>query len=159
MQLENTPLVKDHTQQQLIDLAWQLLAEARKLPTKTDYSYIVFPMAKAYEGYLKDWLLVFGLISKEVWASRRFRIGRALNPDVPPPQRDEWWLYDDVTRVCGEDTAHQLWTCWLEGRNHVFHYFPEDTRGLTLAEAEHNLEMLSNTITKAISCLVKSKSQ
>lgn len=159
MQLDNQQLVTDEWQQTLINQAWELLAneESRPQADRADYGFVVFPIAKAYEGYVKCWLLDMGLISKEVWASKRFRLGRALNPDVPENQRDEWWLFDDVTRACGTAIARQFWTSWLEGRNHIFHFFPDSEKALTLPEARKIVEMLVDTIRQAQACLLESK--
>ncbi|KUK79482.1 MAG: hypothetical protein XD95_0351, partial [Microgenomates bacterium 39_7] len=55
-----------------------------------DYSFIVFPMSKAYEGFLKKLFFDMKLISQETYEGHRFRIGRALNPDVSPNQRDQY---------------------------------------------------------------------
>lgn len=118
-----------------------------------DYSFIVFPMAKAYEGFIKMFLLEMGLIPREVFESRRFRIGRALNPDLSHYQQDERWLFDDVARSCSRDRALQIWQTWLECRNHVFHFFPQDERGLTLLQAERKLKMLVETMVLTWACV------
>lgn len=143
----------DHWQQQQLRLAFSLWQ--REQQTKThfvDYSYIVFPMAKAYEGFLKRYLLDLGLISTEVYRSKRFRIGRALNPDVRMTQRDEFWLYDEVADVCGPIIAREIWDAWLTCRNRVFHYFPDRESGLSLEQAGHYLRIIFEIMQKAISC-------
>lgn len=130
-------------QQEALELSHQLYQ--RELNTQTrfpDYSFIVFPAAKAYEGFLKDLLFKLHLIDKPTYESRRFRIGRALNPDIHNGRRDEQWLYDDVTRQFGKDIARQLWETWLECRNHIFHYFPHQENQLTLIQAKHRLDII-----------------
>ena len=118
----------------------------------TDYSFIVFPMAKAYEGFLKQYFLDLGLISESTYFSRRFRIGRALNPDVQENQRDKWWLYDDVARQCGAGTAQTMWTTWLESRNRIFHFFPKKHQRVTLAQAGQHLATIAESMRQAITC-------
>lgn len=143
----------DYWQQQQVRLAFSLWQ--REKATKThfvDYSYIVFPMAKAYEGFLKQYLLDLKLITPEVFRSKRFRIGRALNPDVKQSQRDEWWLYDEVEEVCGRVVAREIWDAWLTCRNRVFHYFPDRESGLSLEQAGHYLRILFEVMEKALSC-------
>ena len=45
-----------------------------------DYSFVVFPTAKAYEGFLKKMFFDLGFITEEDYRGKRFRIGKALNP-------------------------------------------------------------------------------
>lgn len=117
-----------------------------------DYSFIVFPMAKAYEGFLKKFFLDLRLISIETYEGRRFRIGRALNPDVSYNQRDKYWIYDDVSRYCTERVARQLWDAWLNCRNRVFHFFPKDQGLLSLTEAKRKIEELNLAMREAVAC-------
>jgi hypothetical protein len=48
----------------------------------SDYSFVVFPMAKAYEGFLKKFFLDMGFISEGDYLGTHFRIGKALNPHL-----------------------------------------------------------------------------
>lgn len=120
-----------------------------------DYSFLVFTAGKAYEGFLKYYLLKFGLISQELYNSRRLRIGRVLNPDVKLSQRDEYWLYDDLVRVCTPSLAKQIWLAWLECRNKIFHYFPDKPTELSLTEAAARIEQITAAIEAAVSCQTK----
>ncbi len=117
-----------------------------------DYSFVVFPMAKAYEGFLKKFFLDLKLISNETYEGRRFRIGRALNPDVSQNQRDKYWIYDDISRYCSEKVARQLWDAWLHCRNRVFHFFPKDQGVISLAEAKNKVQEINQAMRIAISC-------
>jgi len=119
-----------------------------------DYSFIVFLMSKAYEGFLKYFLLKTGLINEATFNDRKFRIGRALNPDVSSRQKNEYWLYDDVEHYCSEEVARQLWDTWLECRNRVFHYFPGQRQTLTLIEAKEYLMRIRTTMYEAVTCQV-----
>ena len=114
-----------------------------------DYSFVLFPIAKAYEGFLKDFLFKLGLLSAHQYQGNHFRIGRALNPDLPERYRDEWWLYDDMTKVCGQQLAREIWNGWLEGRNHVFHYFTKDPIFQSLPEIRKKIAMLANIMQQA----------
>lgn len=118
-----------------------------------DYSYIVFPMAKAYEGFLKKYFFDQGLIDKRTYFGKRFRVGRALNPDVRQQQRDRYWIFDDVVRFCGESMARELWETWLECRNRVFHFFPDEVGKLSLSQVENKLEKMATAMKNAVSCL------
>ncbi|PIR61843.1 MAG: hypothetical protein COY81_03425 [Candidatus Pacebacteria bacterium CG_4_10_14_0_8_um_filter_43_12] len=143
-------------QQKLLELSIVLYERERQLASQlTDYSFIIFPVAKAYEGFLKQYLLQIELISQTTFEGRRFRIGRSLNPDVRYDQRDQYWLYDDVARLCGEKLAHDLWEAWLSCRNRIFHYFPLHNVTLTLAEVGDKLGLLDVTMDQAFNCQVK----
>src|SRR5476651_572464 len=89
-------------QKELVRTSLELLSrEERTQSNFADYSFIVFPMAKAYEGFLKDFFYKVGLITEQTYNDKRFRIGKAINPDINPSHRDEEWLYDGIVRMCG----------------------------------------------------------
>ncbi len=117
-----------------------------------DYSFIVFPMAKAYEGFLKRYLHRVGLISQEVYESNRFRIGRALNPDLNNHYQDEHWYYDDIEQVCGKEVGREMWNTWLTCRNRVFHYFPKKDHFLSKEKAQQYLVMMMDSMDHLINC-------
>lgn len=143
-------------QQQLFKVSVGLIdretASSSQLP---DHSYVVFSAAKAYEGFLKQYFYDLELIDEKTYKGRRFRIGRAINPDVRTDHRDEYWLYDDVSVSCGEGVARELWETWLLCRNRVFHYFPEKTEPLSLSTAEEYIEKLADAMQSAIECQSK----
>ncbi len=141
-------------QRQLVDTTSKLIKQQENNNDYfVDYSFIVFPMAKAYEGFLKKFFLDLRLISVETYEGRRFRIGRALNPDVSYNQRDKYWIYDDVSRYCNGNVARQLWDAWLHCRNRVFHFFPKDQGLLSLADAKSKVEELNLAMREAVACL------
>lgn len=112
-----------------------------------DYSFVVFPAAKAYEGFLKKIFLDLGLISKKDFFGKRFRIGKALNPNLPPKYQDQSWVYDDLTRFCkGEDLPRDLWRTWKLSRNLVFHWFPKEKRALSFLEAQERIGLVISSI-------------
>ncbi len=117
-----------------------------------DYSFVIFPLAKTYEGFLKKLLLELRLISEEAYYSKRFRIGRALNPDVHMDQRDRFWLFDDIVRTCGQEHAQQIWETWLECRNRVFHAFPKNESLCSLEKANDCVRILVETMQDTMSC-------
>ncbi len=122
-----------------------------------DYSVVVFPFAKAYEGFLKDLFLSSNLITPEEYASRRFRIGRALNPELDRRFRRRDSIYDRLTNYCGHSNlANELWEVWKKGRNGTFHYFPRSEQFLNLEAAQKIiLEMLAVMAKSLGECRVK----
>lgn len=117
------------------------------------YSFVVFPLAKAYEGFLKYYLREMNLLSNTLYSDKKFRVGRAINPDVSLSHRNEWWLYDDVERLCSRTIARSLWNTWLECRNKMFHFYFDDETLLPLDVAEKKLMQLSRTMEEAMKCL------
>ena len=133
-------------QQDLVETSFVLSEKKTELGELNDFSFIIFPMAKAYEGFLKKMLYDLKLITESTYFSRRFRIGRALNPDINYNQRDAWWLYDDIARELGEDLARELWEAWLKCRNRVFHFFPNGKQQITWEEAATRLKMMQDVM-------------
>ena len=144
-------------QQTSVQISLSLSKQASLNPIFEDFSYIFFPMARAYEGFLKKYLFEQGLISEHVYHGKRFRIGRSLNPDVHMNQRDQYWLFDDVSALCGKDTARQIWETWLQCRNRVFHYFVKDPRQLSLQQANEYQQLMIQTMDDTFHCLINSK--
>jgi len=132
----------DLHQQELVDVSFSLLNKKALLTDLKDFSFLVFPTSKAYEGFLKKVFYDLNLINKEIYQGRRFRIGRAFNPDVRSYQRDEDWLYDNIELKFGREVARQLWETWLQCRNRVFHYFTTEKQALNFDEAMQKINMI-----------------
>lgn len=146
---KNLPLI----QQKMIRQSLELLEREKRLATTwSDYSFILFPMAKAYEGFIKEFFYRRGLISHQTYIGRKFRVGRSLNPDISQHHQDEWWLYDDLSKQCGVGVARKLWDAWIECRNHVFHYFPQQQAEYSLVEIEKKIHLLIDVMTYASEC-------
>lgn len=107
-----------------------------------DYAFVIFPAAKAYEGFLKKVFLDLGFISEEEYFGRRFRVGKALNPQLDKCIRHES-VYDKLVDYCNDSrVADQLWKTWKQSRNLVFHWFPKEKNAINLKEAGERLEMI-----------------
>lgn len=135
----------------------QLLEHVRSLDSEkdlpvSDYSFVVFPMAKAYEGFLKLYFRRHNLLNEKHFQSRHFRIGRSFNPDLPRKFKDDVWLFDDVANLCGPDLARRMWEVWVDGRNHLFHFFPDGKYQLTLSEAEVLVNRFLKLMEEALTC-------
>jgi hypothetical protein len=138
----------DKDLQELLRESEFLISEVGKWKeTFRDYSFVVFPAAKAYEGFLKKILLDMHLISKEDYYGKHFRIGKSLNPTLEPKYRDEGWVYKRLSDFChGEKLPQKLWETWRLSRNLVFHWFPREVNALTLAQAKGRYIMILSAI-------------
>ena len=115
-----------------------------------DYSFVVFPAAKAYEGFLKKLFWDLKFITEDDYSGKRFRIGKALNPTLPKEIRNEHWVYKKVTDYCqGRELADKLWDTWRVSRNLVFHWFPNEKNAITLGEAEERVNLVIEAIDQA----------
>lgn len=144
--LEQLPVWQhlDFTQQSLIKQSFSLLSWIKtKKFSCFDYSFIVMPAAKAYEGFLKKVFFDLGLINIKDYSEEYFRIGKALNPALQQHKflRHEC-LYGPIQKKCGAHTADLLWQAWKNCRNRLFHYFNQEKQAFTLEEAERRLNQL-----------------
>lgn len=115
----------------------EMLLEHSNLLKKnvSDYSFLVFPFSKAYEGFLKKFFLDIGLIKQDEYYSDEIRIGRLLNPGYM--KKNGGGLYFSLCKheKGGQELSDVLWGVWKKGRNEVFHYFPHNFKKLTYEEA------------------------
>lgn len=115
-----------------------------------DYAFVVFPMAKAYEGFLKKLFFDLRFINKQQYVGDRFRIGKALNPHLP--KRYQWdWVFDRLVKYCNQqDLPLRLWETWKRARNRIFHFFPDHHEFISLNEAKDMLELIEETMNLAL---------
>ena len=115
-----------------------------------DYSFVVFPMSKAFEGFLKKLFFDLGLINTRQYHGDRFRVGKSLNPHLP--KRYQWdWVYTGLIDRCkGETLPLQLWEMWKKGRNRIFHFFPSHHEFISLNEAKSLIEEIARTMEAAL---------
>ena len=110
----------------------------------TDFSYMVFPFAKLYEGFLKQLLLDLNIISESEYYSDRFRIGKALSPTFEKHYRRS--AFGQIKKRYGEELALRFWNTWKEARNLVFHYFPHNYRSLSADQAKALINEIIQTM-------------
>lgn len=138
--------------QRQLDMDGQLLITDRmKHPNEhvSDYSYVVFPFAKLYEGFLKQLFKDIGAITERDYQSDHFRIGKALSPNLARllgPRSVYAW----IARRYSSELAISLWTTWREGRNLIFHYFPHNIRRLTWTEAQQTVTTIVHAMEDAV---------
>jgi hypothetical protein len=146
----------DENGKRLVQLSIALYErEVRMQSPLESYSFLVFPMAKAFEGFIKLYLKKMGLLNRSDYNDSKFRIGRALNPDISEQQKNEWWLYDDVARQCGEKVARNLWDSWIQCRNRVFHYYFNQETEMSFDQARKKLEQMAKAMEEAMACELK----
>lgn len=115
-----------------------------------DFSFIVFPAAKAYEGFLKKFFLDMGFITKEDYFGNRFRVGKALNPSLDRERYKGESVYDQIIESCqGQELANKLWETWKQSRNLIFHWFPDEKHAPTINEARDRYKMVIEAIDAA----------
>ena len=128
-----------------LELILNRLGEADHI---NDYSFLVAPAAKCYEGYLKDFFLKIGIMTKTEYAGERYRVGKTLNPSL---RYTKFSVYRKLTDIHekGEGLAEILWDAWKYGRNEIFHYFPQNLKKLTREEAEERIQKILDAIVKS----------
>jgi len=114
----------------------------------SDYSFLVSPVAKLYEGFLKDFFLKIKIISDNDYESDRFRVGKTLNPSL---RYKRFSVFQKLANYHdkGEELAEILWDAWKFGRNEIFHYFPGNYKNLNKEEAEERISLLLRAIIQA----------
>ncbi len=115
----------------------------------TDYSYLVFPYAKLYEGFLKQLFRDTHIIREEDYWSDHFRLGKALSPTMSGRLGDRS-AYRMIASRFGKGLAEDLWRTWKEGRNQVFHYFPHNYKALSKDQAKAIVSNIIDVMEKAV---------
>jgi len=114
-----------------------------------DYSFVVFPFAKAYEGFLKQAFLDKQYITHKDFVSKFFRIGRVISPNLVRRNGDRS-VYKKICDNFACELGDSIWHAWKFSRNEVFHYFPHNLRSLTLEEADERIMSILNTMDEVI---------
>lgn len=120
-----------------------------------DYSFILFGVAKCFEGFLKKLFLKKGYINQEEFLSTRYRIGKVLNPALEEKFRNES-VYDNIREETGNsELVELLWETWKFNRNRIFHYFPNKIDYLTIGECEEKINNTVNVMEETLKTLLK----
>ena len=135
---------------------WRLARQGVLDGQISDYSFLVAPFAKAYEGFLKKFFLQLNLISRDDYYDDHFRVGKVLNPNL---RRYRFSVYRALEKLelNEQAVAPPLWQAWKKGRNLVFHYFPHNLQRLTLSQAESRINLILTAINLAQEVLDKRK--
>lgn len=119
-----------------------------------DYSFLVFPFAKAYEGFLKQLFLDVNFISHLDYISDHFRLGKFLSPHLIARLGDRS-LYTKIVDATNHSLAEEIWGMWKIGRNEVLHYYPHNIKRLKLEEAEEIRTNFLKTMEHVFNALYK----
>ncbi|MFA5136591.1 MAG: hypothetical protein WC489_04315 [Patescibacteria group bacterium] len=113
-----------------------------------DYSFLIFPFAKTYEGFLKQLFKDVKFISHLDYISDHLRLGKLLSPHLEQ-KLGERSLYKKIAVNGSEGLARRIWQAWKLGRNEVFHYFPHNIKAVSFQEAEIIINELLATMEEA----------
>lgn len=119
-----------------------------------DYSFVIFPYAKAYEGFLKQLFLDVKFINHLDYISTHLRLGKLLSPNLVTKLGDRS-LYLRIAQTSSEDTAKKIWDTWKLGRNEIFHYFPHNLKSVNFEEAQTMITTIIETMELAYRELYK----
>jgi len=117
-----------------------------------DYSFVVFPFAKAYEGFLKQLFKDINFISHLDYISDHLRLGKLLSPNLIN-RLGEKSLYKKILQKTTKEFADKIWQMWKIGRNQVFHYYPHNLKALSFEEAESLVNQMIETMEEAFNKL------
>lgn len=110
-----------------------------------DYSFLVFPYAKAYEGFLKQAFLDVKYISHLDYISDHFRLGKMLSPFLSKRLGDRS-LHTKLSEHISVEFADQVWHTWKLHRNEIFHYYPHNVKAITFSEANAIIRTIMKTM-------------
>jgi len=113
-----------------------------------DYSFLVFPFAKTYEGFLKQLFLDVGFITHMDYISDHFRVGKYLSPNMMHRLKEKS-VFASIRNQTTEDLAKKIWQVWKDGRNEVIHYYPHNLKRISYAQAISMDEDILQTMVRA----------
>ncbi len=117
-----------------------------------DYSFLIFPYAKAYEGFLKELFKDIDFISHLDYISDHLRLGKLMSPNLAG-RLGERSLYKKIGEKASVELADKIWQTWKGGRNQIFHYFPHNLKAVSFDEAEKIITQIVSTMEEAYSTL------
>ncbi len=110
-----------------------------------DYSFLVFPFAKAFEGFLKKLFMDVKFISHLDYISDHLRLGKLMSPMLIE-KLGERSLYKKIKDKASPELAEKIWDTWRIGRNQIFHYFPHNLKAISFEEAEKVINQIVVTM-------------
>lgn len=113
-----------------------------------DYSFIIFPFGKVYEGFLKQLFRDIKFISHLDYISDHLRLGKLMSPNLVGRLGDKS-IYKKIVERSNRQLADQIWRVWKIGRNQIFHYFPHNLKSVSFEEAEAIVNKIIQTMEEA----------
>jgi len=136
------------TQKDLIlegEYLMKCLIDGKNTDKFKDYSFLVFPFAKAYEGFLKQIFKDIKFISHLDYISDHLRLGKLMSPNLVDRLGDRS-LYKKIKERYTKELADNIWTTWKIGRNQIFHYFPHNLKAINFSDAEKTINQIIITM-------------
>jgi len=146
------------TQKDLIDEGQYLMNEVIQDHAYRfkDYSFLIFPFAKSYEGFLKQLFKDVGFLSHLDYISDHLRLGKLLSPHLVMKLGDRS-LFEKIRLSGSRELAETIWKTWKLGRNEIFHYFPHNIHAVTFDEANRTVGNILETMEMAYVALGQMK--
>ncbi len=113
-----------------------------------DYSFLVFPFAKSYEGFLKQLFKDVKFISHLDYISDHLRLGKLMSPNLVDKLGDRS-LYLKMKNTVTKEFADRVWAAWKMGRNQIFHYYPHNYKSISFEESERIVNQIIQTMEEA----------
>jgi len=110
-----------------------------------DYSFLIFPFAKAYEGFLKQIFKDAKLITHLDYISDHLRLGKLMSPNLADRIGDKS-LYFKLVNIYDIEFAEKIWQTWNLGRNQILHYFPHNLKAVSFGEAQEIVDNILKTM-------------
>jgi len=106
-----------------------------------DFSYLVFPWGKLYEGFLKKIFLDLKFITPEDYYGNDIRIGKLISSGIgdKPPHRLSIYREISSNKILGENLTKIIKGVWKNSRNMVFHFFPNNVYSIDLETAKKRI--------------------
>lgn len=118
-----------------------------------DYSFVVLPAAKSYEGVLKKILVHIGLVTEQELLENP---GMALNSYFDPVNNKS---ISSSLKDKARDRAvpHIIYSTYQECRNEILHYDSYRDNKITLDDAEFYIKRIDDAISKAYNTFIGRK--
>jgi hypothetical protein len=129
-----------------------LLVKAQEPPFAqvSDYSYIVLPAAKAYEGVLKKILVNAGLVSEQTILEKpELSLNSYFNP-----VGNEGIFNSLKDKARDKAIPHIIYSTYQECRNQIFHHDSYRDSKITLEDADFYIRRIDDAISKAYKTFV-----
>ena len=129
-----------------------LFTDSWKFKTMSDYSFMLLPIAKVYEGVLKEVLVRIGLTKSADWESNP---GLSVSKYFNPVGNEK--IFETLQDKARDKTVpHVIYSTYQDCRNKIFHQDSfRDNRIKTVEEADFYRKRIEDAIEKAYETFIK----